>query len=111
MLPTLLLYTHLNVKVLTIGFNGLFHLSLQVFQDNPIHDEYIVVKPSGTNNTCKESPYGHPNTALLHTVILFSTFGIAIGLRLFQETRYFSPPVCIEYFQYTLISNFGTNDN
>ena len=67
----------------------------KVFQKNPVRDSYILVTPgndNGTNNTSLES-YGRPNTALLHTVILFSTFGIAIGLRLFQDTRYFSPPV------------------
>ena len=67
----------------------------QVFQKNPMRDN--PESENGTNSANTES-HGHPNTALLHTIILFSTFGIAIGLRLFQETRYFSPPVSIKYF-------------
>ncbi|CAB3986153.1 anion exchange 2-like [Paramuricea clavata] len=63
----------------------------KVFKENPIRNSYIVENQTGTNNTTTN--IGRPNTALLHTVISFSTFGIAVGLRLFQDTRYFSPPV------------------
>ncbi|XP_028396743.1 anion exchange protein 3-like isoform X2 [Dendronephthya gigantea] len=64
----------------------------KVFRENPIHDSYNMVSKDDQNKTAPTLT-GRPNTALLHTIILFSTFGIAVGLRLFQETRYFSPPV------------------
>ena len=81
------------------------HSYLQVFKENPIRNSYIVENQIGTNNTTTN--IGRPNTALLHTVISFSTFGIAVGLRLFQDTRYFSPPVCIKYFFYAIKIKIG----
>lgn len=87
----------------------------KTFQKHPLHDSYIScinIDQNGTSSTNNNGcPYpeaiGRPNTALLHTIILFSTFGIAIGLRLFQNTRYFSPPVrrLLNFFSIPLAVN------
>jgi hypothetical protein len=66
-----------------------------VFEQHPLRKEYYfrVINSSGSVNTTYEGSNEKPNTALLYTIFMFATFGIALGFRLFEKTRFFSPPV------------------
>ncbi|XP_046846382.1 band 3 anion transport protein-like isoform X3 [Xenia sp. Carnegie-2017] len=78
---------HVLVALLFM-YEGIKNLS-KVFEKNPLRKRYITV--SVTNST--EVLVGKPNTALLYTIIMFATFGLALGFRLFEKTRFFSPRI------------------
>jgi hypothetical protein len=69
-----------------------------VFEEHPLRREYHFKVINSSVNTAYEGSNEKPNTALLYTIFMFATFGIALGFRLFEKTRFFSPPVIVSLF-------------
>ena len=73
---------------------------LQVFRDHPLQskDEYCnatdntslaILSPDSMQTPANKAVYkDEPNTALLSTILMFGTFMIAYGLKLFRNGKY-----------------------
>ncbi|XP_028394886.1 anion exchange protein 3-like [Dendronephthya gigantea] len=82
---------HVLVALLFM-YEGIKNL-IKVYEQHPLRKEYQFRVINSTVNTGGyEGSNEKPNTALLYTIFMFATFGIALGFRLFEKTRFFSPP-------------------
>ncbi|XP_028395702.1 band 3 anion transport protein-like isoform X2 [Dendronephthya gigantea] len=77
---------HVLVALLFM-YEGIKNL-IKVYEKHPLREEYVINANVSGGFTADK-----PNTALLYTIIMFATFGLALGFRLFEKTRFFSPRV------------------